>query len=402
MFDKSIFTNNTEPWPNQVFYKDFDCYFFVNYPHTNNGYGENCRPYDLSNNLQEQTVYVSNPDGSKKIVYTYENYNFSVFDDLFNTNLADIRLLFWQGEGEKWAMVSDKKYGVAVYGIDCKYADQIELFFRNEMLSPVQFLEKVGLEKHIDIFMKNYQPSTKMIVGDLENEVWIKHYFQCHVDNENDKMFYWQNFEKLYYCISKLLNHFKSIDLYAEQTFSRMYFMNKQWYSSGKRAPVGGWQNFNQKNCEKVATKFLTDNEHLKLSFDLQKVAAEELYKSKKEGLIEFYGFYIYGNVVRQKTKGGQSDFCLLYGLYDHGDKSYEYNQNFQLSYKKSTIETDKMNLAIEELKKIGFAVKVTSVEQPRKFAKYSKNKPLEIQGIYSMIPDGVTELISTKHHESN
>ena len=405
MFDKSLFLNNTEPWPNQVFSKDFDCYFFVNYPHLQYGQEGPCRPYDLSNNLSEKTIYVTNPEGTKSFNYKYEfkngDWNFDGFNKLFDSKVADERFLFWSGEGERWAMISDKKYGVAVYGINWKDANQIPMFFDSELLSPIHFLQKVEKEKHLDIFIKNYQPSKILIEGSDENSIWVKYYFQCHVNTENDKLFYWQNFEKLYHCITKLLSHYKAIDMYADQAFQRNYFMNKQWYRSYKQAPVGGYQKFNLKNCEKVATKFLLDNEHLKLSFEMDKDGADKLYKAKKEGLINFFGFSISGSTQKQQRREYRNDFTFGMGLYDHGDKSDKYNQNFQLSYKKSTIENDKMNVAIDELKKIGFAVKVSTVEQPATFVKYSTDKPLVIEGIQNVIPDGVKELIM-KHIEKN
>ncbi len=394
MFDKSLFLNNTNPWPNQVFSKDFDCYFFVNYPHQAWQAPGHCRPYDLSNNLGERTVYITNPEGTSSMNFTYKDFNFDEYNQQFESKIQEDRFLFWSGEAEEWAMVSDKKYGVAVYGIQCKWAHNIPMFFEKDLLSPIQFLQKVAMEKHLDIFLKNYRPSKKMTEGDEENPLWVKHYFQCKVESENDKIFYWPAFEKLYHCIAKLLSHYQAIDLYASQAFERRYWMNDQWYGSAKNAPVGGFQKFSIKNCEKVATKFLNDNEHLKSKFNLQKEEAEKLYVANKKGLIEFFGFNIYGHTIKQKTKGHYTDFFIVMGLYDHGDKSDEYNQNFQMAYKKSTIEEEKITNALQELKDLSFAINVAKHEQPSTFAKYTRDKPLEIIGIYNVIPEGVTELI--------
>jgi hypothetical protein len=394
LIDASLFGNGLEPWPNQVFQKDFDAYFWLSYPVFEYVETEVFNPFSFMNNLDERTIYIQTTDASKYIThnmpagtYTYEEY-YAKFNEVFEGE----RFLLWQSENEHWALVSDAKNKICVLAIDWKNAGQIDIFFSQCKLSPKDVLQKLNLQKHEAIFFKNYAPSKTITEGDLENKVWRKHYFQCHVHNENDKIFYWTQFQKLFEASNKLLQAFKWIDLYADQAFERRYWQNKQWYSSGKQAPVGGWQKFSVENFEKVATKFLIENEHLILKFEGKTQESEELYIANKNGLIEFFGFQIFANKEKQKQKGSNFDFVFTMGLYDHSNKETLHNQNFQFFYQEDLLQNDDVLNYIETLKTFCNIIKIHEVRQPKIYADYTLEKPLEVQSIYGFIPDVVKE----------
>jgi hypothetical protein len=390
LFDISLFLHGVEPLPNQVFHKDFDAYFFLEYPPYQYQITEGYNPFPFLNNINEETIFVNNPEGTHNLNYKINKttWNSEPFYEAFKQTFSVDRFLFWQSENDKWAMVSDAKHKIAIVGIDWNFADQVPLFNQQCMLSPAQVLKTLNLEKHQNIFLKNYTPSTNLIEGNDQNPLWVKYYFRCHVDAENDKFFYWEHFERLYYAITKALAGFKNIDMYADQAFDRRYKMNNQIYSSGKNAPVGGWQKYSYNNCKKVATKFLTNNLHLQLKFEGKNDEAEALYLANKNGLIEFMNFWIYATLEKTIKKGYASDFYFLTGFYSFGNFDTEFNQNFEFSYKKSTLNEDIVAVLIEELMVLGFAKKVYKIEQPTVFANYSLDKPLQIEGIYSMVPD--------------
>jgi hypothetical protein len=387
--DTNLFTNGTEPWPNQVFQQDFDAYFLLSYPPFQFQKTEVHNPFSFMNNLGEYTVYVQTPDGSNFINHHMPvgQYDYQIFYDKLNATLSEERFLLWEGERGKWAMVSDGKHKVCVLATDWKTASQVEMFYSQCLLSPKQFLEIVGLEKHERIFLKNYAPSKNLIDGNMANPIWRKYYFQCHVEDENDKLFYWPQFEQLYNATSALLKPCKGIDLYACQAFDRRYWQNKQWYSSGSFAPVGGWQNFNLKNCEKVATKFLTQNAHLVLAFEGKKEESEALIIANKKGLIAFYGFMIYANREKQKTKGGAADFVFNMELHGHSNKDVVHNQNFEFFFKEDLLEADAIEKYVEALKTFCHVRLVHEVRQPSVYAIYTADKPLQIHGIYAFVP---------------
>jgi hypothetical protein len=396
LIDKSLFTNGTEPWPNQVFNKDFDAYFLVSYPQyflNQNDYNI-FDPFDFLNNLSEKNIYISSPNGISNLVFSLNaDWNRQLYYDAYQQNIGDERFLFWKSENEKWAMVSDAKYNVAVIGIDWRYADQVPFFFNQCLLSPNQFLEKVALQKHAAIFLKNYKPAAILTVGaPEENPIWQKYYFQCHVDNENDKLFYWPQFEKIFNIFHPALKHCKSLDMYADQALGRRYWMNKQWYGSYKNAPVGGWQKYSNANCNKVANKFLNNNEHLRLAFEGKKAESEAMYIANKKGLIEFFTFWIYASVQKVAQKGGASDFYFQTTLHSFSTKENLYNQVFEFCFNKSLLNEAIVNKIVGELAKIGFALKVHLIEAPYVSATFTEDAPLAISRMYSAVPDLVTD----------
>jgi hypothetical protein len=391
LIDTDLFTDGIEPWVNQVFKKDFDAYFFLSHPAFQYSPNEPniFDPFSFLNNLREKNIYISSPTGKRNLVFALNSdWNRQLYYDAYRENIADERFLFWQSENEKWAMVSDDKHKVAVIGIDWNLSDQVPLFFNQCLLSPIEFLQKIGKEAHEAIFLKNYQPTSILTKGNSDNPLWVKYYFQCHVENENDKLFYWKQFEQIFNTIHPVLKHCKSLDMYADQAFNRRYWMNKQWYSSGKNAPVGGWQKYSYANCEKVANKFLNDNEHLRLAFEGKKEESEALYIANKKRLIEFFNFWIYASLEKVPYKGGQSDFYFQTGMYSFGNKNREFNQNFEFCYKKSLLDDAIVEKMVNQLAKIGFALKIHRLEKPYKFATFTRDKTMKIETMYSALPD--------------
>jgi hypothetical protein len=396
LIDTDLFADGMEPWVNQVFKKDFDAYFFLSHPafQYNPNEPNIFDPFDFLNNLQEKNIYISSPSGKSNLGFALNsNWNRQLYLDAYQQNISDERFLFWQSENEKWAMVSDSTYKVAVIGIDWKICDEVPFFFQQCLLSPIQFLQKIGKQEHEAIFLKNYQPASVLTEGNLDNPMWVKYFFQCHVENENDKLFYWTQFEKIFNVIHPLLKHFKSLDMYADQAFTRRCWMNKQWYSSGKTAPVGGWQKYSYKNCEKVANKFLNDNEHLRLAFEGRSEESKALYIANKKGLIEFFTFWIYASLQKAPHSFSRSDFYFQTSLHSFGNKSDIHNQNFNFCYKKESLEEANIENLVMQLAEIGFAIKIHKLEKPYIFAIFTKNEPMKIEGMYSALPDLETDL---------
>ncbi len=395
LFDIALFADGAEPWPNQVFLKDFDAYFFLSHPafhYSPNEYNI-FDTFDFLNNLQEKSIYISSATSKSNLVFALKSdRNRQLYYEAYKQNITDERFLFWQSENERWAMVSDEKHKVAVIGIDWDIAAEIPFFFQQCLLSTTQFLQKIGKENQGAIFLKNYQPATILTEGNSENPSWVKYYFQCHVKNENDKLFYWPQFEKIFNTIQPILKDFKRVYMYAEQAFVRWYWQNKQWYSTGKTAPVGGWQKYSYKNCEKVANKFLNENEHLQLAFEEKKEESEALYIANKKGLIEFYTFWVYASLQKMQQSFGRSDFYFQTTQHYFGNKNEAFNQNFEFCYKKELLNENDVENLVRQLAKIGFALKIHKIEKPYIFATYTKTEPLRIEGMYRALPDLETD----------
>jgi hypothetical protein len=274
-------------------------------------------------------------------------------------------------------MISDSEIELAIIGIDWEIADQVRLFYESSLISPLKAIEKLNIQESQNQFFDNFKPSKNLTLGNDQNPMWEKYFFDCHIDDENDKLFYWKQFEPLYFSLTKALKNFKGIDMYADQIFWRQYYKNKQWYSAGKSASVGGWQNYNFKNCQKVATKFLTDNQHLRLQFEKKFEEADFLIRRSEQGLISFMSFWIYANIDKQKQKGYKSDF--YFKILQFRGNADEINQQFEFYYNSKLIEPEILKTLIKELSEIGQAKKIYKVTKPYIFAKYNLDKSLEI-----------------------
>ncbi len=394
LFNKKIF-NAENPFLKRIFNKQFDAYFFLNFPPTKEFDGINSHniPCWFLNNIKQRIIQVSNIDNSRVFQFIFQqNWQRQDFIREFNSQIGDNRFLFWNSEKDNWAMITDSKSEIAVIGIDWQIADQIKLFYKEFLISPLTAIERLKLADFEDVFYDNYKPSNTLLLGNENNLIWEKYFFECHIDNENDKLFYWKQLEQLYFTISSILKMFKSVDMYADQAFWRQYYMNKQWYTTGKNAPVGGWQVFSHKNCQKVATKFLTNNEHLVLQFEGKHDEADKLIRESKNGLIGFSNFWIYANIEKQAQKGNSADF--YFRIIGFRGKTDEINQRFELCFRKDLIEQEKVSHMIVELSRIGFAKRIYRTIRPKTFAFYTKDKPLEIFGMYGLILDTSNNLL--------
>lgn len=83
LFDHSLFAHTEKPFPNLVFAKNFDAYFFVQYPH--NAYQQEgpLNPFSFLNNIDEKTVFICNPSGSVSMEHTVHHWDSKAFLDTF-------------------------------------------------------------------------------------------------------------------------------------------------------------------------------------------------------------------------------------------------------------------------------------------------------------------------------
>jgi hypothetical protein len=389
LFNAEIFQKSKNPWLENVFLKKFDAYFFIQFPHVRYVHAP-IEPFDFLNNLSENTLQISTPDDSKKMEFINEKWENEPFFVEFQEKFADERFLFWRGLEEKWAMVSDAKSGFAVIGIDWKISGQVPFFFQNFLFSYKKIAELLGDASLEKLLAKTYAPTKILTEGSDENPVWVKFHVRGNVESEDDKLFYWAQFEPLFDAISAATVDFQTRFMWADQSFQRRYWRNKMWYASYSNASVGGWQKYSRENCEKVATKFLTQNQHLKLLFEGKQAEADKLYIADKKGLIEFMYFWVYASLEKKRKPEGAMQFYFLQEWMDFQKKEQPVstNQGFQFFYLKSAISAEKIEKLVEELTKIGCAKVIYRLKRPEIAWKINSEGLPEISNIYSATPD--------------
>ena len=379
LFKKSIFRKN--PFLNQVFNKNFDSFFFLNFSVEKEFKGNSFLyvPHSFINNINDKGLFIDSTQNNKKLEYIFNNdWNVNDFIIKFKETIGNQKTLFWSSESEKWGMITDTENEVAIIGADWNIVDQIDLFFKDFYIPPNEFFKKIKLKNSFNSLLKNYKPKKILTIGDdKENPLWEKYFFECYVENEEDKIFYWKQFELFYDSLSKLLVNFKGKDMYADQGFWRQYLMNNSYYTTGKNAPVGGWQIFSHKNCKKVSTKFLPKNEHLILEFEGKMDQFNQMMRKSNDGLIRFGDIWVYGNIEKQKIKGQSSDF--YFQTKSFGGKNSEVNQRLEITFNKSLIGNKYLRDFIEEIKHIGRVKKIYKVTTPKLSVLFSETENIKV-----------------------
>jgi hypothetical protein len=379
-FDTQLLESGQDPWLHNVFTKTFDAYFFIEYPHLRNAH-EPIELFDFTTNFQEKTLYVESLNPDRQIEHFYNQRYSDVFFDIFKEkDMAAERFLFWRGESGLWAMFSDTESKIAVIGVDWRqaYSGSVTMMFR-DFIIPIPKLQEKLPEIDILKVLSNYAPSKILTEGNDENPLMVKYYFESNPKTEDDKLFYWAQFEPLYNILSATISDFKLVKMWACQHFNRLYRMKNQIYSSGSNAPVGGWQKFSHANCHKVATKFLTNNKHLQLQFEGKQDEAQALYFQSKKGLVEFYAWWLCAH-PQDKEGGVESAWNDFYFLLDC-------NCIFQFFYRKGVIDEVKIQKLYDELMRIGSVSKVFKVEKPNLHFAYDADGVAGVHSMYGFVP---------------
>jgi hypothetical protein len=90
------------------------------------------------------------------------------------------------------------------------------------------------------------------------------------VSRETDKLFYPDNWKLLFPVIDNILKDLPFKKVLSDQAFDKFLKLEKNGgiRMTGRNAATGGRMNWSRKNFEKVATKHLTNNQHLIYAFE--------------------------------------------------------------------------------------------------------------------------------------
>ena len=160
------------------------------------------------------------------------------------------------------------------------------------------------------------------------NQEFDIYVFLGKVETEDEKVLYWDQFKELYTIINPLMTELSYKKVMSEQSFKKLLKKNKDgtYNVTYKNAPTGGKLNWNLKNCEKICTKYLTENDHLKYVFQNGRAKLNEKFLISRGQLLEFENHEIYG----ARTKKPEIlDFILR--VFSKEDNDGEYNQHINL-----------------------------------------------------------------------
>jgi hypothetical protein len=167
-------------------------------------------------------------------------------------------------------------------------------------------------------FVYNAQP--------LDALYW-RYSIRCHVDAEQDKVYYWPRLGALYDLIAPIMAGWQDVRLNSDQALQRMLRRDDEdgsFHATLRNAPVGGLQRLTHERLEKIGSKYLNDNDHLIARFENGGRDHARFYEPKGCARVHFFLHEIFG--LRRRLKYDRSmvfqslphDLWLRIGGYDH------------------------------------------------------------------------------------
>jgi hypothetical protein len=284
------------------------------------------------------------------------------------------------GDSGAWAMCIDNESGIAILGLDRTLAKTPRVMFQDMWISGSVVADRIGVRP--DELDARYSPSAWFSSPSPDNPLWHKWCFECHVDAEDDKLFYWPQFEHFFKVLDPLLSGWTFRQMLSSQGFWRQVGPKKAPRISGGKAPVGGWQNFTHANCKTVATKFLPNNHHLQLQFNgpHDKVAA--LYPREPPGLIEMAFFWLRAARTSRRSPEEPAEFYFVLPG-GGGTRTEPCNQYFELFALADAVWENDLESVVDRLAQIGHATAVYETKQPEIFYQYDPVGVGQVESIH-------------------
>lgn len=179
------------------------------------------------------------------------------------------------------------------------------------------------------------------------------------VNNELDKLYYWKSFQKVFDSVDPIIVklNYKMVDSY--QLWQKFLKQTKDGYyrMTGRKASTGGRMIWSKKNCEKICTKYLTDNEHLIFAFEHSYKEMLGKYYEKGKEILDIRNHEILGKIDKQNNR--YLDFVIrIYPTSNNGNWNQAINVflSSRLIEYVSNIKVEKM---VYELAKTANSVKI-------------------------------------------
>jgi hypothetical protein len=297
-----------------------------------------------------------------------------------------------------WALCIDNRAGVGVLGLARTVASTQRVIFQNMWISAAD--AAIALGDQSASFSARYAPSPWFTTPSPENPLWRKWCFVCHVEDENDKLFYWPQFERFFGAIDLLIADWPFRRMLPSQGLWRRVGRDDALRLTGTEAPVGGWQGFTHANCHKVATKFLTNNRHLQLRFDGHDDEAAALYPRRAPGLIDVSFFWLRAaRTSRRSPEGSAEMYFVLPGT--GRSRADACNQYFEFFVLDDAVEATELERVVDELADVGKATAVYETARPNQFYELDQHGAGQISSISSCgpessAPDGTPQFVTS------
>jgi hypothetical protein len=205
------------------------------------------------------------------------------------------------------------------------------------------------------------------------HQIFVQYCLRCHVQSENDKIFYNKQMMQLYQLLRPIIAPWKfkrvATDVAKFRAISKKPNANGAVRITGKPAPNGGTRNvFTEANFHKVSTLHLSPNTNLVNSFNLD-YDQGLIYLKHPEGLPNVFKMEIYGRKNNIKTPNWTYDYCtpmhffLYCDNYLNHNKNEPHNQRINIWMPRNLMPQNAMDQLIRQIGQLAFATQIHKSE---------------------------------------
>jgi hypothetical protein len=191
----------------------------------------------------------------------------------------------------------------------------------------------------------------------------------CKVPTEADKIYYWDNMQKLFPLLDVFLKEWEEVRILSDQHFNKLKWDKRENVNrmSGSKAPTGGSKNkWGYKTLKNVMSKILEDRTYHNYIFEKKN---EEILipPINKKGYPFHYSTEIFGRIKKVKhdptgvIEQTPMDFRLKIPYCFTHDP---FNMFVDISFNEAVFTKDEMSNLISKISPIAFAKKIFKNEQ--------------------------------------
>ncbi|MFM9945754.1 MAG: hypothetical protein ACKVQB_11030 [Bacteroidia bacterium] len=194
------------------------------------------------------------------------------------------------------------------------------------------------------------------------NDIYDCYAFICKVDKEEDRLYYWPQWEIFYTLLTPLINDWEFKKVEFEQSFEVLLKSPKggPYRTTAKNAPTGGKRNWTYENNKDISTRHLLNNAHLIYIFNNfgKPFDYAELFPKDKSGLIQMQWGWIQAAKEPRKNVNTVMDLYIKLGNLNRLQID-SYNQYLSVFVKRGIFETNVLTEFLKQAYDLTFAEKL-------------------------------------------
>ena len=194
------------------------------------------------------------------------------------------------------------------------------------------------------------------------NDIYDCSAFICKVNREEDRLFYWPQWEKFYTLLTPLIKDWEFKKVQFEQSNEVLLKSPKggPYRTTSKNASTGGHRNWTYENNKDISTKHLSNNEHLIYLFNNfgKPFDYAELFPKNNTGLIQMLWGWIHASKEPRKNVNTVMDLYIKLGNLNRLQVD-SYNQYLYVFVKRGSFEYDVLTEFLKKVCELTFSQKV-------------------------------------------